>query len=102
MGEGAAHSIVVESQGFLEAFSPENRDIKIFTIKGICARPRQKAEIDINSFHSKTPLACAYDCPPSASLLETPAKPWMNMGIKIPFININEGQKCNLPSILLI
>ena len=57
---------------------------------------------DINSFNWKTPAACAYDSPPSQSLLETPANPVTNIGINTPFIQMKEVKKCNLPSVSLV
>ena len=59
-GEGAVHSMVVEFQGFLSPVAFPARDMIKFTTNGICAAPRQNAEMVMNSFHWRMSEACAY------------------------------------------
>ena len=59
------------------------------------------ALMDIARFRFNTCCACRYDSPPSYNRRDTPARPWMSIGKKIPFIATNEPQKWILPSFSL-
>jgi hypothetical protein len=40
--------------------------------------------------------------PPSASRRDIPARPVMNIGMKMPFMQTNDGQKCSARGVSLI
>src|SRR3989344_9545041 len=66
-------------------------------MNGICARAKSHALVDMTTFSGWVGWAWAYWVG-SQSRRDTPARPWMNIGMKTPFMNIREGQKWSFPS----
>ena len=96
-GDGAVHSRVVACQGFWSTFFPKKMLQKKLRMNGICARPKNHALIEIKTFSGCMGWACAY-CTGSYRRRETPARPRMNIGIKIQLIKMNEKRKWIFPS----
>src|SRR6266576_304906 len=102
-GEGAVHSRVVASQGLSFTFFPCFMLQKKLIMNGIWAKPMTQAAIEIGVFHSN-PLkpqtfspARVQPCPPSYQRRCMPSIPCRNIGRKITFMQISDGQKCTLP-----
>ncbi len=70
---------------------------KKLMMNGIWASARHQAEIDMNVFQCSTPCAWAYCAPPSYRRRDMPARPWMNIGMKMTFMKMSDSQKCSLP-----
>src|SRR5207253_4868088 len=103
-GDGAVHSRVVASQGLsFSTLRPFQMLWKKLMMKGICARPMTQAAIEIGVFHWKpvNPQMCSAETfqpwPPSYQRRCIPSIPCKNIGRKITFMQISDGQKCTLP-----
>src|SRR6266576_920673 len=102
-GEGAVHSRVVASHGLSFTFFPCLMLQKKLMMNGIWARPIIQAAHEIGWFHSKPvrPQTCSaltpQPCPPSYQRRCMPSIPCRNIGRKIRFMQMSEGQKCTLP-----
>src|SRR2546426_6501219 len=64
-GEGADHSSVVASQGFLSTGFPHLMLEMKLMMNGIWNSPRLQAAKPITTFHFSSPWLCAYCMPPS-------------------------------------
>src|SRR5205823_7378460 len=102
-GEGAVHSSVVASHGLSLTFLPCLMLQKKLIMKGIWASPMVHAAQEIGVFHWKpvSPQTCSppnvQPWPPSYQRRCMPSIPCRNIGRKITFIQMSDGQKCTLP-----
>src|SRR5919201_3287736 len=102
-GEGAVHSSVVASHGLSFTFLPCLMLLKKLMMKGICAIPIIQAAHEIGVFHWKPvrPQTCSpasvQPWPPSYQRRCIPSMPCKNIGRKMTFMQMSEGQKCTLP-----
>src|SRR5436305_4577693 len=102
-GEGAVHSSVVACHGLSFTFLPCLMLQKKLILSGTWARPIIQAAHEIGWFHWKpvSPQTCSaatpQPWPPSYQRRCIPAMPCRNIGRKMTFIQISEGQKCTLP-----
>ncbi len=76
---------------------------KKLMMNGICARPMTQAAIEIGTFHWKPvrpqtfSLASVQPWPPSYQRRCIPSMPCRNIGRKITFMQMSDGQKCTFP-----
>src|SRR5207302_8111800 len=99
-GDGAVHSRVVASQGLsFSTFRPFQMLWKKLMMNGICASPMTHAAIEIGVFHWNpvNPQMCSPETfqpwPPSYQRRCIPSIPCKNIGRKITFIQMSEGQR---------
>src|SRR3954452_19567618 len=101
-GEGAAHSSVVASHGFLSMTLPHLMLEKKLMMNGIWKSPSVQAAIPITTLYLSSVALCAYCMPPSYMRRFMPPRPWMNIGMNTILMQTNEPQKWILPSRLFI
>src|SRR5689334_15073463 len=96
-GDGADHSSVVASQGFLSTSAPHLMLLKKLTMNGIWKRPSPQAAKPIAMLYFSRPALCTYCAPPSYIRRFMPPRPWMNIGMKTPLMQMNDPQKWIFP-----
>src|SRR5204863_1868720 len=103
-GDVAVHSSVVASHGLSFTFLPCLMLQKKLMMNGIWASPMIHAAQEIGVFHWKPvkpqmvcSVATPQPWPPSYQRRCIPAMPCRNIGRKIRFIQMSDGQKCTLP-----
>src|SRR4051794_38960382 len=92
-GDGADHSRVVASHGFLSTSLPHLMLLKKFTMNGSCARPSVHAAMPMMTLYFSSSLLCAYCMPPSYIRRFMPPSPWMNIGMNTMLMAMNDTQK---------
>src|SRR5882724_235405 len=101
-GDGADHSSVVASHGFLSTALPHLMLLKKLMMNGIWHKPSVQAAIPMTMFHFSRPALCAYIAPPSYIRRFMPPSPWMNIGMNTRLMQMNDPQKWIAPSMLFI
>src|SRR5437867_6313048 len=92
-GDGADHSSVVASHGFLSTTLPHFRLEKKLMMNGSWKSPRPHAAKPITRFHFSSPALCPYCRPPSYMRRFMPPRPWMNIGMNTVLMHTNDPQK---------
>src|SRR5262245_8262306 len=97
-GDGADHSSVVASHGFLSTTLPHLMLERKLMMNGSWNSPSVQAAIPITTFHFSSDALCAYCMPPSYIRRFMPPRPWINIGKNTMLMQMNEPQKWILPS----
>src|SRR5437899_7380837 len=92
-GDGADHSSVVASHGFLSTTLPHFRLEKKLMMNGSWNSPRPHAAKPMTRFHFSSPALCPYCMPPSYIRRFMPPRPWMNIGMNTVLMHTNDPQK---------
>src|SRR5262245_44870800 len=96
-GDGADHSSVVASHGFLSTAAPHLMLMKKLTMKNSWKKPSAHDAWPWTTFQCSTPALCAYCAPPSYMRRFMPASPSMNIGKNTRLMQTNDPQKCRWP-----
>src|SRR5262245_48741385 len=97
-GDGADHSSVVASHGFRSTSAPHLMLLKKLKMNGSWNSPRPHAAKPMMRLYFSSCALCAYCAPPSYIRRFIPPRPWMNIGMNTRLMQMNDPQKCSLPS----